>query len=99
MVMQDWTRRPTTWLPFLVSLTALVLVLGSAAMAGTAPHDEERAPARLFQVLILLNGVLIAVHAVRWLPAAPRQAAPILVAQVVAVSVPIAAILYLESRA
>lgn len=95
--MKSWIRRPTAWLPFLVSLAALALVLGCAATSGVASHEEERLPARLFQMLMLAEAALIAVFAARWLPTTPRQAARIITALLVAASLPIVTVLYLES--
>jgi hypothetical protein len=95
--MDTWIRRPSAWLPFLVSLAALALVLTYAATSGVAAHEEEGLPARLFQVLMLAEIALIAVFAARWPPARPRQAGRILVAQVFVASLPIVAVLFLES--
>jgi hypothetical protein len=97
--MHAWIRRPTAWLPFAVSLGALAFVLGYAAVSGSVAHQGERAPARLFQVLLLVDAVLIAVFAARWLPTMPKEATRIIAAQVLAASVPIVTVLYLESLA
>jgi hypothetical protein len=95
--MKTWIRRPSAWLPFLVSLASLALVLTYAATSGTAAHEDERLPARLFQVLMLVELALVAVFAARWLPAEPKQAGWIIVAQAFVASLPIVAVLYLES--
>jgi hypothetical protein len=96
-IMKTWIRRPTAWLPFLVSFAALALVLGYAAVSGVDAHEGERAPARIFQLLMVAEAALIAVFALRWLPKAPKQAAKVVAAQVVAAALPIATLVYLES--
>jgi hypothetical protein len=94
-----WIWRPTAWLPFVVSLAALAFVLGYAAAFGAVAHDAEHAPARFFQMLMLVQVALIAMFAARWLPRAPRSAALIVAAQILATSLPIATLVYVESRA
>jgi len=93
-------RRPLAWLPFVMSAGALALVLGFAVLAGPGQpqgHDE-RAPARLFQLILLGEVLVMANFAVRWLPRVPRQAGLILALQLLAAAVPIATLLVLESR-
>jgi hypothetical protein len=95
--MDELARRPGAWLPIALSLTALGLVIGNAATVGVAPHDDEGAAARIFQSLMLVQGLIVGWFAIRWVPQAPRPAAAIIVVQLLAASVPIAAILILES--
>jgi hypothetical protein len=96
----DLLRRPSAWLPIAISAIALAMVLGYAAMVGTAqraaPHDEG-APARVFQLLMLTSAIATASFAVRWLPRAPRESATIVVLQLLVAALPIAAIVLLES--
>jgi hypothetical protein len=95
-------RQPTAWLPIAISLTAFAMVVGYAlafgvnASRGGTPEDEG-APARIFQLLMAAQAVLVVAFASRWLPRAPRPAARIIVAQLLGAAVPIASILYLES--
>lgn len=46
-------RKPGAWIPLAISLAALVYVLVYAAVFGTGYHADERAPARIFQLLML----------------------------------------------
>jgi hypothetical protein len=93
-------RRPSAWLPIAMSIVALAMVLGYVAVLGTgqdrAAHDEG-GPARVFQLLITASVLATAWFAVRWLPRAPRQAAMIVVLQILATALPVAAIVLLES--
>jgi hypothetical protein len=94
-----WTHRPTAWLPPAISLAALAFVLAYAAIAGIAPHAGERAPARVFQLLLLTDAILIAWFAVRWLPREPRGAPRVLALQLACAVVPVAVVVLLESLA
>jgi hypothetical protein len=94
---ESWIRRPTAWLPFLISIVALAFVDGYAATSGGAAHQEEHAPARTFQLLMLAEAILVVVFAARWLPKAPKRAAQIVAAQVLAASIPTATVIYLEA--
>lgn len=92
-------RRPGAWLPMAVSLAALVFVIGYLAVFGAtgASRRDEGAPARLFQLLLLADAVLIVAFAIRWLPRAPRSTVAIVVLQVVVAAIPMAAITLLEA--
>jgi hypothetical protein len=93
-------RRPSAWLPVTIGLAAWAFVLVYAAAVGiqpaAQPHDEGT-PARIFQLLLLLQGALILVFAARWLSRDPRWAAAIIALQLASAAVPIATILILES--
>jgi hypothetical protein len=97
--MQALVRVPSAWLPFVLSLVALVMVVGYAVAFGVADHQDEGTPARLFQLLMAVQAIVIGHFAVRWLPRESRTAAPILVLQIIAASIPVAAIVLLESTA
>ena len=94
-------RRPIAWLPFLLSASALALIVGYLVAAGpvTPGSGEEGAPARLFQLILLAELAAIGMFAVRWLPEAPRPASRILAAQVVLAALPIVLITVLEASA
>jgi len=67
-----------------MSLTALALVLGYAAMFGTARQTDEGTAAHLWQLLMAGQVPVIAFFALRWVPAEPRRALPVVALQVVA---------------
>jgi hypothetical protein len=94
-----WLHRPVAWAPPTASLAALLLALGWAAVEGIGPPADEGAPARLFQLLILADAVLIALFACLWVPRAPRPAAVIIAIQMACAAVPVALVLVLESLA
>jgi hypothetical protein len=77
-------KRPSAFVPIVMSVAALALVLGYAAIYGVARQADEGATAHLFQFLMAGQLPVIAFFAIRWLPASPGQALPILAVQVVA---------------
>jgi hypothetical protein len=66
-------RRPTAFLPLAMSLTALAVVLGHAAVFGVVHEADEGAAAHLWQLLIAGQVPLVAFFAIKWLPRATRQ--------------------------
>lgn len=92
-------RDPTAWLPIAISIGSLLLIAGVALFVGVAAHAEEGTPARLFQLGVLAQAVVITLFAIRWLPRAPREAAIVLVLQLAAAAIPILVISVLEASA
>jgi hypothetical protein len=90
-------REPTAWVPIAIALGALLFVLGFAAFGEVTAHQDEGTPARLFQLALLIQAVIMVVFAVRWLPRAPREAGIILALQVAAAAVPVIVISLLEA--
>jgi len=90
-------RSPTAFVPLLLSAVALALVLVWVALFGVARNADEGAPARLFQLLMGLQLLIIAAFAVEWLPRAPRPALLVLALQLGAALLPLATIIVLES--
>jgi hypothetical protein len=70
--------RPSAWLPLAMSLTALALVVGHAAIFGVVHEPDEGAIAHLWQLLIAGHLPLIAFFAIKWIPQATKQALPVL---------------------
>jgi len=77
-------RRPTAFIPIVMSLAALTIVIAYAATFGTARQADEGTAAHLWQVLMAAQLPIIAFFAVKWLPAEPRRALPVLALQFVA---------------
>jgi membrane protease YdiL (CAAX protease family) len=95
--MTSLLRKPSAWVPMLLSLAALALVVGFAATVGVSSRDgDEGAAARVFQVLVLAAAIGITFFALRRVPEAPQAAAPVLALQLVLVAIPIVTILVLE---
>jgi len=67
-------RRPSAFLPILMSLAALSAVLTHIALVGTAREADEGTAAHVFQLLMALQVPVVAFFAVNWLPLDPRHA-------------------------
>lgn len=74
-------RHPTAFLPILVSLVIIALGIQEAATVGLRQPDEGTA-AHVFQILMPLELVLIAVFAFTWVPRSPRAALAVLAVQI-----------------
>jgi hypothetical protein len=79
-----------------LALVSLALLIGYLARFGVVHHEDEGGPARLFQLLLLVEAVGIAYFGLRWLPEAPRQAFVIVALQVLLAAVPVVTIILLE---
>lgn len=66
-------KRPSAFLPLAMSLTALMVVLGHAAVYGVVHETDEGAAAHIWQLLIAGQVPLVAFFAINWLPQATRQ--------------------------
>ena len=97
---QKLWRQPDAWIPITISLAALAFIAVYVALFGTAqnPGGDERAPARIFQLLMAAQIPIIAIFALRWLPKRPKQALLILALQAAAWIIPIVTIILIESR-
>jgi hypothetical protein len=77
-------RRPSAWLPLLMSIAALTMIAWYLALHGPVPQADEGLQARLWQLLMALQLPVIAYFAISWLPRAPRLAVAIIALQVAA---------------
>lgn len=78
-------RRPSAFLPVLMSLIALAMVLVHVALAGANREADEGAVAHIFQWLIVAQLPIVVFFAITWLPRSPRHAWPVLAVQAVAI--------------
>ena len=77
-------KRPTAFIPIVMSLAALTIIIVYAATFGTARQADEGTAAHLWQVLMAAQLPIIAFFAVKWLPTEPKRALPVLALQFVA---------------
>ena len=89
---------PAAWLPMGLSVFALIMILAYLAVSGLVrePAADEGAPARIFQIMMVAQVIIMAFFATKWLPRAPKLTAAILAVQVGFAAVPALTILYLE---
>lgn len=90
-------KHPSAIIPLAMSGAAFLLIIGVLATVGVTHPQDEGAPARLFQLLILLQVPVIAFFALKWLPRSPRPALFVLLLQVAAALLAVATLVWLES--
>ena len=66
-------KRPSTFLPLAMSLAALGLALGNAAIFGVVYEAGEGTAAHIFQWLMVVQIPIVAFFAIKWLPRAPKE--------------------------
>ncbi len=74
-------RKPSAFLPIMMSLTALALVLGHVALFGAVQEADEGTAAHLWQLLMAGQAPVLAFFAIKWLPRAPRPTTYVLFLQ------------------
>ena len=65
-----------------MSAAALTMLVGYILMFGTARQEDEGTAAHLWQLLMAGQVPIIGFFVIRWLPAEPRKALPILALQI-----------------
>ena len=76
-------RKPSAFLPVMMSLAALSVIFIHIILNGTAGQADEGTAAHLWQLLMALQFPIIAFFTIRWLPKFPKDTLLILVLQVV----------------
>jgi hypothetical protein len=71
-------KQPSAYLPLTMSLAALALVLGHAAVYGVVHEADEGAAAHTWQILMAAQLPIVAYFIVKWLPKRPRESLQIL---------------------
>jgi len=92
-------RRPSAWLPIVMSLAAAGLVWWHVARAGVERQADEGVEARLFQLLLLLEAPFVLYFAARWLPVRPREAVVVLALQASAALLALGSVYWFENLA
>ena len=89
-------KRPSAFLPIVMSLAALAIVLINIALYGIVRQVDEGSAAHLFQLLIAGQIPIVAFFAVKWFPKAPRQALGVLALQAGAALLPMSVVFFLK---
>jgi len=71
-------KHPSAYFPVVMSLTALALVLGHAAIFGVVHEADEGAAAHIFQILMAAQVPIVAYFLIRWFPSRRRESARVL---------------------
>jgi hypothetical protein len=74
-------KKPSAFVPLVMSVGALGVVLGHVLLFGAAREADEGAAAHLFQLLMVAQVPLVVFFAIRWLPQSPRPALLVLALQ------------------
>jgi hypothetical protein len=77
-------RRPTGFVPLLISLGFLAAFLVGLMQGTLVRRPDEDAEAHLFQILMLVQFLIITFFAITWLPRRPGAAFQVLALQIVA---------------
>ncbi len=71
-------KQPSALIPLGMSLAALALVLGHAAIYGVVHEVDEGTPAHLWQILMAAQLPIVAYFMLKWLPRRPRESLQVL---------------------
>src|SRR5258705_7242466 len=71
-------KQPSAYLPLGMSLAALALVLGHAAIFGVVHETDEGAAAHIWQILMAAQLPIVAYFMIKWLPRQPGESLQIL---------------------
>jgi hypothetical protein len=89
-------KKPSAWLPMVISLVALAVVLSHVAMFGVVREADEGTAAHIWQILMAAQVPIVAFFAIKWLPQTPRQALMVLALQSVAALAALAPVFFLN---
>ena len=89
-------RRPTGFVPIVMSLVALGAVLVHLIISGPARQADEGLAAHLWQLLMAAQIPIIVFFAIRWLPRNPSSALLVLALQAVAALAALAPVYFLN---
>ena len=90
-------KQPSAWIPIAMSLGALAFLLSYVAIFGIVHNEDEGAPARIFQLIMLAQLPIIAYFAFTWLPKRLIQSLIVLALQTIAWIIPIVTVIWFES--
>jgi hypothetical protein len=71
----EMLRRPSAYVPLMLSLAALSVVLLYLLVNGRAPQPDEGAVAHIWQLLMVAQVPIVLYFSIRWLPRSPKQGA------------------------
>lgn len=75
-------RRPSAFLPIVMSIGALAIIVVVLMTNGAAPQVDEGAAAHSWQLLMAAQVPIILFFAAKWGPRTPRQAGQVLALQI-----------------
>jgi len=94
--MNSIIKKPSAWVPIAMSLIMLAYIVFYLANYGIVYHEDEGAPAHLFQIWLVLEIFMVAFFAIKWLVRNPKPALMILAVQIMAALLPISIVFFLK---
>jgi hypothetical protein len=89
-------KKPSAFLPVIMSLAALATVLIHIALYGPTRQADEGAAAHIFQLLLLVQLPIVLFFAIKWLRRFPRPALLVLALQAAAGLAALAPVFFLK---
>ncbi len=90
-------KNPSAWVPIAMSLIVLATILIGIEMSGVPTRQpDEGTGAHLFQIWLVLEVLMVAFFAIKWLPQRPKQSLVILAVQIVAALAACAPVFYFK---
>lgn len=93
---QSLFKQPTAWIPLVMSFVALAMILGYVTMFGIVHNEDEGAPARIFQLIMVAQLPIVAFFGLSWIAKKPKETLVVLVVQAIAWIVPILTVIWFE---
>ena len=81
MTISTLLKKPSAFLPLVMSIAALAIVLGYLAVNGVVREPDEGTAAHVWQLLMAGQIPIVAFFAIKWLPTTTRQAVLVLILQ------------------
>ena len=94
--MNSIIKNPSAWIPIAMSLSMLAYIISYIMIFGIVYHEDEGTPAHLFQLWLVLEVLMVAFFAIKWLPKTPKQALFVLAIQIVAILAACAPVFYFK---
>ena len=94
--MNSVIKKPSAWVPIVMSLATIVVLIVSFAMHGLVHQADEGVAAHLFQILMFGQVPIVAFFVLKWLPSNPKQTILILSLQILLALLAMAPVFYFK---
>ncbi len=94
--MNSIIKKPSAWIPIVLSLAMLAYMVFYLANYGIVYHKDEGTPAHLFQIWLVLEIFMMAFFAIKWLARNPKQTLMILALQIIAALLPMSIVFFFK---
>ena len=94
--MNSVIKKPSAWVPIVMSLATILLLIVSFAMHGVVHQADEGVDAHLFQILMFGQVPIVAFFVLKWLPSNPKQTILILSLQILLALLAMAPVFYFK---